>query len=382
MRHWPWYLVLLALLGGCALRGKDTSEPPAPLTSIEEKVVLEQVWERRIGSGHDGQFVRLMPAFVGDRIYVADRKGRVFALLAETGDELWEVNTRARISAGVDAGEGLVVAGTSDGEVLALGIDDGAERWRARVPSEVLSVPRIEGGMVVVQTVDGTLTGLAAGSGERRWAFDRSMPPLTLRGSSTPAAGGGVVIAGLANGRLALIAVEQGRAAWELAVAEPRGRSELERMVDLDADPVIVGSKVYAVSYQGQIAAVDIPSGQVDWRRDMSAYAGLGVDFSQVYVTDDKSQVWALNRRDGASLWKQDALRLRDLTAPVPFNDLVAVGDFEGHVHLLARFDGDLIGRLRTDSRGIADLQVVGDRLYVLGNGGLLTVLKVKSSGS
>ena len=382
MRHWPWYLVLLALLGGCALRGKDTSEPPAPLTGIEQKVVLEQVWERRLGSGHDGQFVRLMPAFVGERIYLADRKGRVFALQAESGKELWEVNTRARISAGVDAGEGIVVVGTSDGEVLALGMDDGAERWRVRVPSEVLSVPRVEAGVVVVQTVDGTLTGLNVGNGERRWAFDRSMPPLTLRGGSTPATGGGVAVAGFANGRLALVTVEQGRPVWEVAVAEPRGRSELERMVDLDADPVIVGNKVYAVSYQGQVAAVDIPSGQIDWRRDMSAYAGLGVDFSQLYVTDDKSEVWALSRRDGASLWKQDALRLRDLSAPLPFRDLVVVGDFEGHVHLLARFDGDLVGRVRTDSRGIADLRAVGDRLYVLGKGGLLTVLQVKPSGS
>jgi outer membrane protein assembly factor BamB len=382
MRHWYWYPVLLVLLCGCALRGKDTSEPPAPLTGIEQKVKLEQVWERRLGSGHDGQFVRLVPAFVGDQVYVADRKGRVFALNAETGKERWEVNTRARISAGVDVGEGLVVAGTSDGEVLALGMDDGAERWRVRVPSEVLAVPRIEAGVVVVQTADGTLTGLNAGNGERRWAFDRSMPSLTLRGGSTPAAAGGVVIAGFANGRLALLTVEQGRVVWELTVAEPRGRSELERMVDLDADPVIEGNKVYAVSYQGQVAAVNIPSGQIDWSRDMSAYAGLGVDFSQLYVTDDKSEVWALNRRDGTSLWKQDALRRRGLTAPVPFRDLVAVGDFEGHVHLLARFDGDLVGRVRTDSRGIADLQVVGDRLYVLGKGGLLTALRVPPSGN
>lgn len=375
MRHWLWYPFLLVLLAGCALRGKDTSEPPAPLTSIEQQVRLETVWERRFGSGHDGQFVHLVPAFAGERLFLADRKGRVFALESETGKPLWEVNTRARISAAVEAGEGLVLLGTSDGEVLALEIQDGAERWRVRVPSEVLAVPRIERGMVVVQTADGTLTGLEAASGERRWVFDRTMPALTLRGSSTPAVAGGAVLAGFANGRLALLGVEQGRLAWELAVAEPRGRSELERMVDLDADPLIDGVTAYAVSYQGQVVAVDMRSGQVDWRRDMSAYAGLGLDANQLYVTDDLSQVWALNRRNGASLWKQDALRLRDLTAPQPFGELVVVGDFEGHLHLLSRFDGDLLGRLRTDSRGIASLRVVGSHLYVLGKGGLLTVL-------
>ncbi|MCA1805500.1 MAG: outer membrane protein assembly factor BamB [Xanthomonadaceae bacterium] len=379
MKHWLWYFVSLMLLGGCALRGKDTSEPPTPLTSIEQQVELETVWERRAGSGHDKQFVSLRPAFVGGQVYLADRKGRVYALNTEDGEPLWDVNTRAPISAGVDAGEGLVVMGTSDGEVLALDMRDGAEVWRARVASEVLAVPRIDRGVVVVQSADGTLTGLDAASGERRWAFDRTMPALTLRGSSTPALAGGAVLAGFANGRLALLGVEQGRTAWELAIAEPRGRSELERMVDLDADPVIDGVTAYAVSYQGQVAAVDMRAGQIDWRRDMSAYAGLGVDFSQLYVTDDQSQVWGLSRRDGAALWKQDALRLRDLTAPVPFGDLVAVGDYEGYVHLLSRIDGDLVGRLRTDGRGIARLQAVGERLYVLGKRGLLTVLQVQS---
>lgn len=376
MRHWPWYLVLLALLGGCALRGKDTSEPPTPLESIEEKVTLERVWEARPGRGHDDQSVRLAPAFVGDRLYLADRRGQVFALQTETGEPVWETATGARISAGVDAGEGLVVAGTSDGEVLALSMQDGSERWRARVSSEVLSVPRIESGVVVVQTADSSLTGLDLTTGERRWVSDRTMPALTLRGSGTPAAAGGVVIAGFANGRLALLRADQGQVGWDLMVAEPTGRSELERMVDLDADPVIAGDKVYAVSYQGQVVAVDIPSGQVEWRRDLSAYAGLGVDFNQLYVTDEHSGVWALQRRDGSSLWKQEALRLRGLTAPQPFGDLVVVGDYEGYVHLLSRFDGDLVGRLRTDSRGIAGLRAVGDRLFVLGRGGLLTVLR------
>ena len=382
MKHWYWYLVILGLLAGCALRGKDNREPPAALTSIEQKVRLATVWERRVGSGHDGQFVNLVPAFIGDRIYLADRKGRVFALEAGNGREIWEVNTRARISAAVDAGEGLVVLGTSDGEVLALDMQDGAERWRVRVPSEVLAVPRIDRGRVVVQTIDGSLTGLDAANGERRWVHDRTMPPLTLRGSSTPALAGGAVLAGFANGRLALFGVEDGRPVWDLPVAEARGRSELERMVDLDADPVIDGAMAYAVSYQGQVAAVDMRAGQVDWRREMSAYAGLAVDFNQVYITDDHSEVWALNRRNGASLWKQGALRLRELTAPAVFRDLVVVGDFEGYLHQLSRQDGDLVGRLRTDSRGIAALRVVGDRLYVLGKGGVLTALRLESTGS
>lgn len=380
MKRWAWYLILLVGLGGCSLFGeKDTSEPPAEITDINQKVRLEQVWEQRAGSGSDDQFIRLMPAFLGDQLFVADRKGHVLALAVENGKTQWAVDTDARVSGAVGAGDGLVVFGTRDAEVVALNIRDGSEQWRSRVPSEVLSVPRIERGVVAVQTVDGTLTGLDAENGERRWVYDRTVPALTLRGTGTPAAAGGVVIAGFASGKLAALTAEQGRVAWEVVVAEPRGRSELERMVDLDADPVIFGNSVYAVTFQGQLAAVDIPGGQIEWSRDMSSFAGLGVDFSHVYVTDESSDLWALNRRNGASLWKQDALHLRGLTAPVSFDEYVAVGDFEGYVHLLSRFDGELVGRVRADGKGIAALHVVGDRLFVLGRGGSLAVYRIKA---
>ena len=380
MSRWSGYLLMLLALGGCSLfGGKDSGEPPAELTVIEQKVQLERVWERNAGSGSDGQFVRLMPAFLGDRLFVADRKGRVFALSAEDGKVVWEVNTGARISGAVGAGEGVVAFGTSDAEVVALNLRDGSEQWRSRVPSEVLSVPRIERGVVAVQTVDGTLTGLDVGSGERRWVYDRSVPALTLRGTGTPVAAGGVVIAGFASGKLAALTAGQGRVAWEVAVAEPRGRSELERMVDLDADPVILGNNVYAVTFQGQLAAVDIPSGQIEWSRDMSSFAGIGVDFSHVYVTDELSDLWTLNRRNGATLWKQDALHRRSLTAPVAFDEYVAVGDYQGYVHLLSRFDGELAGRVRADGKGIAALQVVGERLFVLGKGGSLAMYRLQA---
>ncbi len=206
------------------------------------------------------------------------------------------------------------------------------------------------------------------------------MPALTLRGTSSPVAGGGVFIAGFANGRLMALLAEQGQVAWEVAVAEPRGRSELERMVDLDADPIVAGNTVYAATFQGRIAAIDIPSGQIEWAREFSTYTSLGQDFSNLYVCDDQGDLWALNRRNGASVWKQDALHLRGLSAPVAYEDYVAVGDFAGYVHLLSRFDGEIIGRLKTDSKGIASLHVVGERLLVLGKGGTLSVLRAAAN--
>lgn len=380
MKHYLIPLLLSLSISGCALfSDKDETEPPAELQDFQAKVQLDTLWSRKLGVGSDEQFVRYMPAILGERVFVADRKGKVWALAADSGEELWEVNTKARISAAAGVGEGLVLLGTSEAEVLALSTSDGSVQWRTSVASEVMSVPRVERGTVAVQTVDGTLSGLRVSDGERQWVYDRTVPALTLRGTSTPVAGGGVFIAGFANGRLAALIAEKGQVAWEIAVAEPRGRSELERMVDLDADPMVMGNTVYAVTFQGRVAAIDIPSGQIEWARELSSFTSLGLDYNNLYITDDHSDLWALNRRSGASVWKQDALHLRGLSAPVALEDYVAVGDYAGYVHLLSRFDGEIVARMRTDSKGIAALQVVGERLFVLGKGGNLTVLKIHS---
>jgi outer membrane protein assembly factor BamB len=179
------------------------------------------------------------------------------------------------------------------------------------------------------------------------------------------------VIAGFANGKVAAISTSNGFQAWETSVAIPKGRSEIDRLVDVDADPVIVGDSAFAVSYQGRIALIDLRNGNLGWTRDMSSYAGLGVDYSQVYVTDSDSDVWALSRSNGTSVWKQKKLHNRALTAPEPFDSYVAVGDFEGYLHLLSTYDGHIAGRVRVDRKGIAARPLaVGDVLYVYGKGG------------
>jgi outer membrane protein assembly factor BamB len=189
------------------------------------------------------------------------------------------------------------------------------------------------------------------------------------------------VIAGFASGKLAALTIDQGFVAWETNVAVPKGRSEIERMIDIDGDPVILGSAVYVSSYQGRVAVIDAQSGNLGWTRDMSSYTGLGVDFSQVYVSDQESNVWALTRDSGGTVWKQDRLLNRALTSPVPYRDYVVVGDFEGYVHLLSRYDGALAGRVRVDGEGVsARPLVIGDVMYVYGNNGTLAAYTVPVS--
>jgi outer membrane protein assembly factor BamB len=383
MKQLAAILLLVALLGGCSsmsgfLGGEDNAEPPAELQDLDEPVALKRLWSTSVGVGYDSQFVRLVPAVTADRILAADRRGRVVAYDAESGKRLWETRTDAPVSAGPGVGDGLVLLGTSDARVLALELEDGAILWEAAVSSEVLSVPQIDRGVVVVQSVDGNVAGLDAIDGGQLWIYDRDVPVLTLRGTSTPAVGFGAVIAGFASGKLAALTIEEGFVAWETSVAVPRGRSEIERMVDIDGDPIIMGSAVYVASYQGRVAVVDAQNGNLGWTRDMSSYAGIGVDFAQVYVTDQDSSVWALTRESGGTVWKQDQLANRSLTPPAPFENYIAVGDFEGYVHLLSRYDGHLAGRVRVDGRGVSSRPlVVGDTLYVYGNGGTLAAYRL-----
>lgn len=372
-------LTALLLLSGCSWFGdEDNSEPPAKLQDFDAQVKLRSLWSHNTGVGTGNKLVKLVPAVVGDRVYTVDRKGRASAYLLEDGKQVWQNKTDSDVSAGPGVDEGLVLFGTSDAHVLALNADNGELLWTSPVSSEVLSVPRVYEGVVIVQTVDGNLTGLDADSGKRIWIHDRTVPVLSLRGTSTPLVDGGVVLSGFASGKIVALDTRSGRQLWEAAIAVPTGRSELQRMVDIDADAVMRDGILYVASFQGQLAAVSMENGRVLWSREMSAYSGIAVDLQQVYVSDEMSSLWALDRRSGAALWKNSDLNNRALTGPVVVDGYVAAGDFEGYLHLFSRIDGSVVGRQRVERAGILAAPVaLGDRLLVLGNGGKLVMYRL-----
>lgn len=373
-------LVVATLVTGCSWFGSDDkSDPPTPLESFDRSVKLKEVWSRDSGAGTDEQFLKLVPAIFDQQVFVADRNGDVFSFALGDGKKRWKAGTDAAISAGAGVGEGLVVVGTSDGQIIALAMEDGVERWRVRVSSEVLSVPQIVEDIVLVQTVDGNLVGLNAADGTRKWIHDRIVPVLTLRGTSTPLIIDTVAIAGFSSGKIVALDIKTGRQLWDIPVAVPHGRSELQRIVDIDDTVVIRNGILYVSSYQGRMVAIDMETGEILWNRDMSSYAGVAVDRSQVYVTDAESYVWALDRRNGASLWKQDKLLRRKVTGPVVINEWIGVGDYEGYVHLLSVKNGEIVGRVRVDSDGIAAAPlVINGRLLVLGSGGELVLYELE----
>ncbi|NIR61597.1 MAG: outer membrane protein assembly factor BamB, partial [Gammaproteobacteria bacterium] len=318
------------LLGAC---GGETTTPPAALVPIDTELEPERLWERDVGAGSGERYLALRPAAAGEVVYAASRDGTVVAMEAATGERIWSTDTELPVTGGVGLAPGKVLLGTGDARVVALDAGSGERLWTSPVSSEVLAPPAGGRDLVAARTVDGKIFALSAGSGERRWRYDGGVPVLTLRGTGAPVIVDGTVVAGFDNGKLVALDAADGRQLWETAVAVPGGRSELERMVDVDGTPSVVESNVYAAAFQGRVVAVALESGQILWAREISVHDDVGVAGDVLYVTDDGDNVWALDRRTGASLWKQDKLPRRRVTAPVSFGEYVVVGDLDGYVH-------------------------------------------------
>ena len=375
-------LLTLVLSAGCSTIGgwfsSDNSIPPAELQTVAQPISVQQLWETKVGAGVKDQFLRLVPALADGRIYAASADGVVMALDALTGQRLWETNTQLPITGGVGLSEtGLVLVGASKGQVVALRQENGQEAWRAQVSSEVLAPPRAGNGIVVVRSGDGKFTGLDARTGERRWVYVHSVPALSLRGSAPPLVVQGLVVAGLDSGKLLVLSLDKGLPLTEKTIAAPRGRTEIERMIDIDSEPKVVGDTLYLAAYRGSVAAIDMRGGNLVWTRDLSSYAGLAVDAGQVYVSDDTDAVIALDRRSGGTLWKQPELTGRRLSAPVATDDYVVVGDFEGYLHWLSKDSGRIVGRVRATSASIITPPIAaGNIVFVYGKGGTLSAFR------
>lgn len=375
-------LLLLLLLSGCSTMnpmnwfGDDEPDAPKELEDLVSEFRVTKLWSATVGDGADDHLVKLVPYVAAGRVYVAEYQGRVMAFDAKTGQQLWRHDTDLTISGGPGVGEGLVLIGTVDAELLALHLETGEEVWRSRLSSEALSVPKAASGVAVVHTQDGKLFAFDASNGEQLWLYDRTTPILTLHGTSSPVIDGDRVIGGFASGKLVALELSSGTVLWEVSISTPSGRTELERMVDIDGDPLLLDGVLYVTSYQGDLAAVSADTGVVYWRRKLSSYMGPGGDWRQLYSVDAQSQVWAIDLRNSSAVWKNDQLLNRRLSPPAVFGDYVVVGDYEGYLHWLAQEDGRLVARNRVGSDPITAVPVVvDDVIYVYGSGGRLQAL-------
>jgi outer membrane protein assembly factor BamB len=360
------------LLGGCTTvknlfdgRGKDKSLEPTPLVQITPSVNVARLWGASIGGGEKSLGMGQHPAIADGRVYAAAVDGGVHALDLKTGQSVWRYASELPLSGGPGAGEGLVVVGSLEGDVIALDAATGTEKWKAKVGNEVLAAPAIGGGTVYVHSNDGRVTAFDATTGERRWFYSVEVPVLTVRGTGPVTVGPGIVFVGNDNGNLTALSATDGGVLWSTPVAEPDGRSELERMADVDGAVVIDNTMLYATSYKNHTIAIDGPSGQIVWDRENGGPRGLGLSNSAVVVTDPVGKVWALDKNSGASLWQQDGLAHRNTSAPAVQGDYAVVGDLEGVVHWLRLNDGAFAARAEIGSP-ITGQPVVSDGVVVV----------------
>ena len=380
------YLLLITVVALSACADEDNLEQPTELKPFKSEKYLEVSWLASTGAGVEEQYVFLHPLILKEVAVTSSRDGVINIIDIKTGDFVDDIELGSTISAGVSGNEDIWLVATRDAHVIAIDAKQRVELWRSRVPSEVLARPVIYEDTVVVRTIDGKLLSLNLQSGKIRWQYQRAIPDLTLRGTSEPVIARDRIFAGLEDGRLIAVSPDNGEVVWDVALTVPTGRSEIQRLVDIDGDVELYGRVLYAASFQGRVAAIDVDRGQFLWARDFSTHTGVVLDEKVLYSSDENGNIWALDRFNGATIWKQDKLAYRDLTRPTIIGDYLAVGDFEGYVHLLSKYDGRFIARYQLGqfdhlgwelATGIVVPPIARgeDRLAVVTRGGIAYVL-------
>jgi len=394
VRHLSCLILLCAFaMSGCSWFSKKTGNEPMELVDFKETLDLDKVWNRGIGEGQNKGFSSLTPALDGDTIYAVDYEGLVVALDSKTGKKHWsrKVNKsqqglwdwlksffvagdpNRQIVGGIAAENGLLLVATYAGEVMALSKETGDELWRKQLPGEVVSAPRTNGNVVAAQTVNGKLFALDAKTGEQLWFYDNPPPVLTLRGTPSPIVTDTAIYAGFSNGRMMAFNPANGLILWEQRVASPKGRSELDRMVDIHSSPLIKDGVIYVGTYQGRISALARGTGKPLWGQDGSTSESLALSGDKLFVAQADGKLVAYNATTGEVIWTNEKMLRRLLNGPQVFGDYVAVVDFKGYMHVLNQSDGEFVARTRVDRKGArAPILTDGDTLYVYTNRGKL----------
>lgn len=385
-------VLLSSALVACSSDDDEEEEPLfAELTELNAKFEAEVIWKDSVGDGVEHYFSRLTPTVAYDKVFSASRFGDAIAFDKKTGEKLWSIDlsdiegTRsffddaisARIAGGAATGYDKVFWGSENGAVFAINQNTGELVWQANVPGEVISKPALDSNLVIINTASGALVALDHETGEEQWKAEQSVPPLSLRGASGVVVNSGGAFVGLASGDVGVFIIENGQQGWTKEIGEPSGATELQRIVDVDVTPVIASGKVYAISSNGNLAAIDLRSGRELWKRKYSSYRKLTVSGATIYATDIQGHVYAINRESGMEVWSNLELTNRGTTGAISIKDYVVVGDFEGYLHWIDKNDGSIVARHQVDSSAIYTTPVVKDGLiYVQSRDGDLEVIK------
>jgi outer membrane protein assembly factor BamB len=371
LRNVKSVLLLLACLLISACGSDKAIDVPVELKPFKPDLQVKELWSHSAGDSVDGQFLQLIPYLDGDNIYTIGAKGTLSEFNRLTGKGLWDKDLDESILAGLGGDATHLYYANEKGELVALDKKDGHFLWRVKLSNEVLAAPQSNGALVVAQTVDGKLFAVDTVTGKIKWRYDSISPVLSLRGTSRAYIDDDMTIAGFSNGDVVALSNTDGHEIWNFKVGEPKGKTELERLVDVDGKIQVQDDKVFVVSYQGRLVALDKATGREYWGFNASSYSAPARGLDQIYLSSSDSRVLAYNLATQSKVWEQDKMKYRQLTGPVVIGNSIAVADYKGYIHFLSQIDGHLRARVQLDSDGVVSPLIVdGNTLYVQANSG------------
>jgi outer membrane protein assembly factor BamB len=371
-----WVLTIL-LVAACS---KDkVIDEPAKLTVFTPELRVKRVWGASVDDKKAADLRLGLGVSIADgRLYAAGHKGDLTAYDLQTGKVIWHKNLKAPLSGGTAASADLVLIGSSSGHLFALGAADGQLRWDVALNGEVLGPAAISEKLIAIRTGDGKLRALSPADGHELWQQEQQVPKLSLRGTASPVISGDTVLCGFDNGKVMAMNASDGSVQWEVTVTPPHGRTELERLSDVDSPVVVSGQNVYAVGFQGKVAMLALDTGQVWWSHEASSARGMSLEGDTVYISTSDGEVMALQTRTGTEVFRQNALLYRRLSGPAIADQSVVVADFDGYVHFLDKASGAIIARVRDGKMRVSNRPVVaGDLVAVINDRGQLSVYRV-----
>ena len=335
-------------------------------------------WQANTSHAFNYSRARFSPHLGSKAIFTAEKNKSVSAFSLKTGQRIWIKQLPAALTAGVSGNSKNIFVVSTEGDIYALNKNTGEIAWKSHVNSEVIAPPSTSQKLIVVRSVDGAITALNANTGVELWRYRQKTPALTLRGNSRPVIVSGGVLVGFDDGRLVALRDKDGKLFWESMISPPQGRSEIERINDLDAEIITTEGAIYAAVYQGKLAQISPDRGRILWAANISTSAGFSLLRQQLFVTDENSNVVSLSTDTGNTLWKQEKFRARWLTAPSPVGDYLATGDLEGYIHLLSQTDGHIAGRIKISELPFLTRPItLGNQIFVMDRDGVLTALEV-----
>jgi outer membrane protein assembly factor BamB len=376
-------LALCVMTQGCSkiddyMLGKDNTPKPKELAALQDKIKVSQDWSVAIGkSSKNTEYLRLKPAISGDVIYTADASGLVHAVKKNNGQILWTTQLKHGLVSGPALANGYLAVGTNNSSLVLLNQATGKQLWHTKVSGEVLSPPAISHKKVIAKTIDGKVFAFNVTDGKELWKSEHGSPSLVLKASSSPVVMGNLVLIGFSDGKMDALDINTGRLVWQRSIAYATGSSDVERLVDIDADPIIDGNVVYLASYQGYIGALSLSDGQFVWRKPGSVYKNMLLSGNTLFVSDSRDVLWSINKQNGQINWKQKVLKARGLTEPALVGNNLVVGDKTGYLHFIDSQTGEMLARFKASSGVNISPSVVGRKLYVFTDNGMLNQLSV-----